>query len=214
LNNKSLTGNKRLQAGTIADNNHGCIKPKLALVSFTCSDKQGRFTLNLPNLHSFPVIVNVTKNQQTISVSLGLDDLGNDIGQVALDSDIESPSDRIAVVQNMPRAILKSSINTQNAEQGDGLVMDTEFLLDYGLDIMSANLEYPSFQKLFKDADGDGKLDIYNYSAILLKTSWKTGLSLITDANKQILLQYVENGGQLFITNKPQRKISDLQDYI
>lgn len=194
---------------------NSCVKPLAPVVSFTCSDKQGRFTLNLPNVTAFPLIVTVSKNNQSISFKLGLDDLGNDIGRVALDSDNELPSSRIAVVENMAR-MLKSSINAPNtqAQQNDDLVMDTEYLLDYGLDIMSSNLEYPGFKALFVDADGDGKLDIYNYSAVLLKTSWKTSLALITEDKKQILLRYVENGGQLFITNKPQRKISDLQDYI
>jgi len=183
-----------------------CGKPNVAVLSFTCSDENGYFTLSLPSVPTLPLVITISKNSQTINISLGLDDLGSDIGQVALDaSQTEDALDRVAIVENITPYI-KSRLpeNGHNAQNTNELAMDSEFLTAYGLDILQSNVEYPGYSTLFHDADNDGRLDIFNYSTVLLKTSWKTSLSNMDTKTRQILLEYVEKGGQLLITNKPQ----------
>jgi len=193
-----------------------CERPKVAVLSFTCSDENGNFSLALPNLPALPVVISVSKDSMTASVSLGLDDLGGDIGQIALDTALmEDNLDRIAIVDKFSSFVKSGmSANEQSAQESSELMMNSEFLTAYGLDILQSNVEYPGFDTLFNDSDNDGRLDIYNYATVLLKTSWKSGLSQIDATKKQVLLDYVEKGGQLLINNKPQHKINNIEGYI
>jgi len=194
-----------------------CNKPSIPVLSFTCSDGDGRFDLVLPSLPTLPLVVTVQKENLSINIALSLDELGGDVGEIALDSAIiEEQLDRIAIVDKRLPDIVKSSIENDglNDQRNAQHFMDSEFLMAYGLDYLQSNVEYPGFDALFVDADGDGRIDIYNYAAVLLKTSWKTGLAKMDATKKQVLLDYVENGGQLFITNKPQSKRQSLEGFI
>jgi len=194
-----------------------CEKPKIPVLSYTCSDEQGHFALALPSVPSLPLVITIAKDAMTINISLGLDDLSGDIGTIALDAALlEESLDRVAIVDNIS-AFVKSGLKKKNSQlQANGEVsMDSEFLTAYGLDIMQSNIEYPGFSGLFRDADNDGRLDIFNYSTVLLKTSWKVGLSQIDAEKRQVLLEYVEKGGQLLITNKPQQhQQSNIEGFI
>lgn len=221
--NKGLAAKQLGSSGPSNSNNaanlhaeRSCEKPKVAVLSSTCSDENGRFNLSLPSIPSFPLVVTVSKNSISVNISLGIDDLGNDIGQVALDAaQFEQALDRVAIVENIT-PFVKSSMTEQDvpANNSNGLVLDSEFLSAYGLDIMQSNIEYPGFLSLFRDADKDGRMDIYNYSTVLLKTSWKTSLASMDAKKRQVLLDYVEKGGQLLITNKPQPKLASIEGFI
>ena len=218
LTSKQLDSSSPSKANTAANlhNDLSCEKPKVAVVSSTCSDENGRFSLNLPSLPSFPLVITVSKNSMSVNLSLGIDDLGNDIGQVALDAaQLEQALDRIAIVEKIT-PFVKSSMTEQElqANKSSELVLDSEFLSAYGLDVVQSNIEYPGFLALFRDADKDGRMDIYNYSTVLLKTSWKTSLAGMDAKKRQVLLDYVEKGGQLLITNKPQPKLASIEGFI
>lgn len=203
-----------------------CRKPQISVLSFACSDETGHFNLALPSVPTLPLVVTIAKNGMSMNITIGLDDLGSDVGQIALDAaQLAEKLDRIAIVENVTpfvkSGLANQSIDLQNmdaqnivAQNNGETAMDSEYLLGYGLDVIQSNVEYPGFAALFRDDDRDGRMDIFHYSTVLLKTSWKTVLSQI-DANKrQILLDYVEQGGQLLITNKRQPKLTSIEGFI
>jgi len=202
-------------AKDILKDGSSCIKPQFAVLSFACSDDTGHFNLSLPSVPALPLVVTVAKNGMTMNITLDLDDLGGDVGEIALDAaQLGEKLDRIAIVDNVT-PFVKSRLNEKAmALQSTGDAMDSEFLLGYGLDVIQSNVEYPGFAALFRDDNHDGRLDIFNYSTVLLKTSWKTVLSQIDPSKRQVLLDYVEQGGQLLITNKRQPKLTSIEGFI
>ena len=213
----SLSGTESALASKNRTGTSRCEKPTVPVQAFTCTDAEGFFRLNLANVTSIPRQLMLKFQQQTRSIRISINDLGTDIGSIAF-SELSQNQSKIAVVHKFDHALVKSGRVQDKPENNSKqhTALDSEFLLAYGVDILSSSLEYPSFNALFTDMDGDGKADIFNYVTVLLKTSWKTQLSTLDADQKRILLDYVENGGQLFITEKPLQTNSetDIAEYI
>lgn len=79
---------------------------------------------------------------------------------------------------------------------GGKLKLGTEKFKLYG----ALGAGYETSDKLFADADGDGKPDIFKYTIVFWNCGTDEAVPL-TAANKEILRQYVQGGGKLYASD-------------
>ncbi len=79
---------------------------------------------------------------------------------------------------------------------GGKLKLGTEKFKLYG----ALGAGYETSDKLFVDADGDGKPDIFKYTIVFWNCGTDESVPLTT-ANKEILRQYVQGGGKLYASD-------------
>lgn len=79
---------------------------------------------------------------------------------------------------------------------GGKLKLGTEKFKLYG----ALGAGYETSDKLFVDADGDGKPDIFKYTIVFWNCGTDESVPL-TAANKEILRQYVQGGGKLYASD-------------
>ena len=82
--------------------------------------------------------------------------------------------------------------------ENGALKLGTEKFTIYNGDNRSLPASYAGVEKLFVDADGDGKADIFNYQIVFINCGAEADLST---ANKAILRSYVTGGGRIYASD-------------
>ena len=166
-----------------------CEPPPESYIAYTCTGPDGSFTLTVSGV-SGTVTLKFKKGSFEKTVTVDVDPAGTNVGQVTLPSDPSQGAPRIAVVtgswDRMEDVLTKLNVS---------------FDLYDGNNTLDDNT-YKNFPDIFLDNDGDGKPDIYNYDIVFINCGNYYESTILTDTNKvNILRDYVQNGGKLYITD-------------
>lgn len=186
-----------------------CTPPPVPFVTFACTDNNGDFSLKLTSLQSLPIQVNILKADRYSSIDLSLNDIDSDLGTImfSTQNNTTTTTSKIAIVLTPETGsdIGGRQIDTANIVEPYSSLVSAEMLDQHGIDTSTSSVEFANFELLMKDQDGDAIADINHYSAVLIAAGWKREWSRLNETSRNILLQYVENGGQLFFS-KPSKQ--------
>jgi hypothetical protein len=195
----------------------GCQVPTEPYASFACTDPFGNFTISLLSASQDDFKLKIQYEDKTVHTDLALNDLDSDIGTIEFDvSQSDTQKGKIAIVldlQGQPSQMSNSLdellSNTMKVE------FEQEFSKLYDIDENQYDVEFLPFPSLFEDKDDDKRLDIFNYKMVYLITPGNEDLSDLKKENKLTLLDYISEGGELFVTTlSVEAEDASLEEYI
>jgi hypothetical protein len=80
------------------------------------------------------------------------------------------------------------------------LELMSEYIKVYEIDEENNDIAYPTFYSLFQDQDNDGQADIHKYTEVYINSQTKSDIDLLDKSLRRVLLQYIANGGTLYVT--------------
>ncbi len=181
----------------------GCSEPKEAYITYTCSDYDGSFKLNISKIDQPSFTLRIAKGSFKKDYSVDLNTASNNLGNLTLPSDPEAGAGNFAVVtgyydrmQDILAKLGMGEINLYN-ELEPGTEMFDLYNGDYSLDN-----EYPEFPEIFSTDPLTGNPRLYNYDIVFINCGNYFESDLLEDMDKKLILrQYVNNGGKLYITD-------------
>ncbi len=199
---------KDLSISSFVNGRRTCQKPLEPYISYSCTDANGRFTLTIPRTAQFPVKLKFQTAQGNQESLLALDDIDSDLGIFQFDSQSIQQRKKIAIITNLIESVSANPVNdTQNNLSNEDtaeinrMELTQGFLKLYNIDDTTSEIEFPSFKSLFLDIDGDKKTDLFQFKAIYLNSQSGSELNELSQDIKQLLLEYVKQGGELYITS-------------
>ncbi len=176
-----------------------CEEPKERYIAWTCTDKEGKFSLKATI--SGKAILKFKKGVFEMYVAVDRD--VTNLGNVKLPSDPQKGAPKIAVAtgdyDRMEDVLAKLGFGEID-DQGRLKLSTEKFDLYDGNDSLGSN--YPEFLDLFRDKDGDGKPDIYKYDIVFINCGNSYERDVFSDQQKvKVLRQYVADGGRLYVTD-------------
>ena len=75
-----------------------------------------------------------------------------------------------------------------------------QFVKLYDIDESQYDVEFMQFPSLFEDKDSDHNVDIFKYKIVYLITTGDEDLSDLGKEKKSTLLDFISNGGELYVT--------------
>ncbi|MDH5327535.1 MAG: hypothetical protein OEZ68_16545 [Gammaproteobacteria bacterium] len=187
------------QLGSISIASGACRKPQQAFYSYTCTDADGRFHLQILGSVSLPLQLSIDRGQHATSILLSLDDLSTDLGRLTLQNP-ELTRNKIAIVMDLFNPFEHISRQGDHSPFQDPHLV-RRFFDYYQLNEYEHELLFPTLSSLFSDSNGDNKADIHQYKTIYLNSRGEEDMRKLSKREKAILLEYVSNGGELRITN-------------
>jgi hypothetical protein len=169
--------------------------------AYTCSGNDGSFTLKgqIPTSAKLTAVKGTFKVETPLGAPVaGVITQGN--VAFVIDNATGNTAPKIAVVTGSFDSIEDILAKLGFGELvGGKLKLGTEkFKLYDGNGALGTG--YESSDKLFVDADGDGKPDIFKYTIVFWNCGTDEAVPL-TAANKEILRQYVQGGGKLYASD-------------
>ena len=179
-----------------------CARPVESYSAFACSQGDGSFELTIPQISQLPLSLTFVKGDKKVNVDIDLNDLGTNIGIVAFDFP-EPQRNNVAIVLDLfnPYDDIRNQLKTRQLS-ADTVFLDLTKQLSEVFDISDPNSDvtFPDLQSLFEDTDNDGKIDIFNYDVVYLNSRNESDIAKLDKVKKQVLLQYISRGGQLYVT--------------
>ncbi len=206
---------------------HSCKKPQVPYSSFACTDVNGRFELPIFGLAALPIPVVAKINKHTVSTTIALNELDSDIGVITfpgrqtLTTQIQAEEkDKIAIVfdlldpyEEINRTLVENDINPDLIR----IDMLNNFYEIYEINENYSDVEVTTLQELVKDQNKDTLADISDYDIIFINCRDEDDISKLNSNIRKELLNFVSNGGELFITSwsfQIEEPVLDLNDYI
>lgn len=169
--------------------------------AYTCSGNDGSFTLKA----QIPANAKLTAVKGTFKIETPLAAPQDGVisqGNVAfvINNAGGSTAPKIAVVTGSFDSIedILAKLGFGELQSGKLKLGTEKFKLYQGGGSLGAG--YETSDKLFVDADGDGKPDIFKYTIVFWNCGTDESVPL-TAANKEILRQYVQGGGKLYASD-------------
>ena len=179
-----------------------CVLPTSPYSSYTCTRNDGSFDLVINQVQQLPLPVIFTKGEQQVSISLDLNDLGSDIGEVAFDLP-EKAQRKIAIVLDFfnPYEDIKHQLKTGHYNMREAFRdISNQMVQMFDLDKTKSKVMFPKFANLFEDWDGDHQIDLYKYDIIYINSRNSKDIASLSKEKRNELLNFISRGGQLFIT--------------
>jgi len=183
--------------------NKSCSSPSKPHIVYTCTNEDGSFKLDLSQVHTFPVTLSVEKEGEIREITLTQDALNSELGTIALLSDENAAKEKVAVVMDFynPLQDIQEFLNANPSQtQQVKLQLMNEYQNLYEINGENRDITYPTFYSLFTDSDKDGKADIFNYDVVYINSRQKSDIALLDQSLRKQLLDYISNGGYLYIT--------------
>ena len=193
LNDLSLT--------TVVEQSMGCKLPTEPYSSFACTDHLGNFAISLTNAELDNIQLKFQYKEATVHAELTLNDLDSDIGTILFtENEPQSQKEKIAIVLDMSgktspmRSLGKSLPLPKEVE------FEQQFVKMYDIDENQYDVEFMPFTSLFEDKDADQSIDIFKYKIVYLISTGDEDLSVLGKDKKTALLEFISNGGELYVT--------------
>lgn len=178
-----------------------CESPPESYKVYACTGPDGTFRLNVKGL-SGVVTLKLKKGAFMQTLNVDLNSGGSDLGKVTLGQDPSTGAPKMAVVtgyyDRMQDVLAKLGFG--EIYSSGRLRLGTERFDLYDGDA-SLDSSYPDFDALFSDGDGDSKPDINNYDIVFINCGTNYEYLLSDPSKVQILREYVQNGGRLYVTD-------------
>ena len=175
-----------------------CEPPPEDYIAWTCTAPDGSFVLDITPTNTVTLKFKKGVFQLTVTVSPN----NTNIGSVSLPSDPAQGAPKMAVItgswDRMEDVLAKLGFGNVN-DYGQ-LVVGTERFDLYDGNNSLSDADYPDFPAIFDDNDGDSKPDIYNYDIVFINCG-NSYENLLDSTKVNILRQYVQQGGRLYITD-------------
>ena len=211
-NNKQANTNNLSKVDSDNESNGGyvsyesnalCAPPSKTHLAYTCTIEDGSFKLDLSKIRDFPVTIRVENMQEAKEIIVTTKELNSDLGMITLVSESTELKEKVAVVMDFynPLDDIKEFLSenpSQTQEVKLQLMQEYQSLYKIGSD--ETDIIYPTFFSLFNDTDKDGKADIFNYDVVYINSRQKSDIALLDQSIRKELLNYISNGGSLFIT--------------
>lgn len=180
-----------------------CPTPAKPHITYTCTNEDGSFSLDLSQVREFPVTISIEKLDEIQEITLALDDLNTDLGTIAMVSDMPAKKEKVAVVMDFynPLQDIQEFLNANPSQTQDvKLQLINEYQNLYEINSEGRDISYPTFYSLFIDADNNGKADIFNYDVVYINSRQQSDLALLDQSLRKQLLDFISAGGNLYIT--------------
>lgn len=190
---------------SVAPNTKGksCPTPAKPHLVYTCTNEDGSFSLDLSQVRVYPVTLTIEKLDEIQEITLSLDDLNSDLGTIAMLAEEIPAKEKVAVVMDFynPLQDIQEFLNADPSQtQEVKLQLMNEYQNLYEINSDDRDISYPTFYSLFVDADNNGKADIFNYDVVYINSRQQSDIALLDQSLRQQLLEYISNGGNLYIT--------------
>jgi len=180
-----------------------CTSPSKPHVNYACSNEDGSFTLDLSQVHEFPVTISIEKLDEIQEITLSLNDFNSDIGLITMAPEAIELKEKVAVVMDFynPLDDIQGFLNANPSQTHEvKLQLMSEYQSLFKIDSDDSDIAYPTFFSLFNDADNDGKPDINNYDVVYINSRQQSDIELLDQSIRKELLKFMSKGGYLFIT--------------
>lgn len=178
-----------------------CESPPESYRVFACTGPDGTFRLNIQGI-SGAVTLKLKKGAFMQTLNIDLNSGGSDLGQITLGQDPSTGAPKMAVVtgsyDRMQDVLAKLGFG--EIDSFGNLRLGTERFDLYDGN-SSLDPSYPDFDTIFNDGDGDSKPDINNYDIVFINCGTNYEFLLSDSSKVQILREYVQNGGRLYVTD-------------
>jgi hypothetical protein len=180
----------------------GCKKPSEPFVSFACTDAKGRFSLWITDVSVLPLPVKFEHEHNAMQTQLSLSDLGGEIGTITFEQAHKGKS-KIAIVIDIFSPYEPMSHGTGADSLQLNLIeaqFEEQFAEMYELNDDDYDVEFMPMASLFEDKDKNDQLDIFDFNIVYLISRNDEELSGLSKDNKNVLLDFISKGGELFVT--------------
>jgi len=152
------------------------------------------------------------------AASLTHNDVNTDIETTSIKPEKSAAKEKVGIVMdfyNLYEDILNKLESKSASSQNVEIQIKSQYKDIYNINVDQSQVTFPTFYSLFVDADKDGKADIHNYDTVYINSRSESDIALLDTKIKRALLRYINNGGNLFITEWNIELLeSDLDQYI
>lgn len=181
-----------------------CPEPSESYNTYTCSEADGSFRLNISTVTENSFTVRITKGSFVKDISVNRNSSSSNLGNIALPDDPQQGAGYFAVItgafDRMQDILAKLGMGEV---YGNELDEGTETFDMYDGDY-SLPPAYPAFLNIFNIDGATGEPMIYNYDMVFINCGNEFEHEILVDAGnkKSVIRDYVYEGGKLYVTDQ------------
>lgn len=179
-----------------------CKRPAVPYTAYTCTHLDGSFDLAVDQVRQLPFPIILSNDKYKVSVSLDINDLGTNIGEVAF-AVPEKEKQKIAIVLDFfnPYEDIKHQLKTGRYDMREAFQnISDQMVRKFDLKKYKSKVMFPRFASLFEDWDGDHQIDLFKYDIIYINSRTSQAIARLSKEKKDALLKFISRGGQIYIT--------------